>query len=43
MTATVATGEGNFNMKMQDFWALKSLDYKSFRVPSRPLAEFRPL
>ena len=38
MAATVATGEGNFDMKMQDFWALKSLNFSG----PRPLAEFRP-
>ena len=27
----VATGEGNFDMKMQDFWTLKSLNCRSFR------------
>ena len=36
----VATGEGNFDMKMQDFWTLKSLNRRSFRVlrpPTPPL------
>ena len=27
----VATGEGNFDMKMQDFWTLKSLNCRSLR------------
>ena len=27
----VATGEDNFDMKMQDFWTLKSLNCRSFR------------
>ena len=27
----VATGEGNFDMKMRDFWTLKSLNCRSFR------------
>ena len=29
----VATGEGNFDMKMQDFWTLKSLNCRSFPPP----------
>ena len=28
----VATGEGYFDMKMQDFWTLKSLNCRSFRA-----------
>ena len=32
----VATGEGNFDMKMQDFWTLKSLNCRSFRGASPP-------
>ena len=31
MAATAATLEGNFDMKMQDFWVLKSLNCRSFR------------
>ena len=31
MAATVATRESNFDMKMEDFLALKSLNCKSFR------------
>ena len=27
----VATGEGNFYLKIQDFWTLKSLNCRSFR------------
>ena len=34
--ATVATGEGYFDMKMQDFGALKSLYCRSFRGASSP-------
>ena len=30
------TGEGNFDMKMQDLWALKSLNSRSFRAGSPP-------
>ena len=30
------TGEGNFDMKMQDLWALKSLNSMSFRGASPP-------
>ena len=30
----VLTGEGNFDMKMQDFWTLKSLNCRSFRGAS---------
>ena len=32
----VATGEGNFDMKMQDFWTLKSLNCRSFRGALSP-------
>ena len=32
----LATGEGNFDMKMQDFWTLKSLNCRSFRGGGRP-------
>ena len=32
----VATGEGNFDTKMQDFWILKSLNCRSFRGASPP-------
>ena len=32
----VATGEGNFDMKMQDFWTLNSLNCRSFRLASPP-------
>ena len=40
----VATGEGNFDMKMQDFWTLKSLNCRSFRgaSPPRPPPGLRP-
>ena len=36
MAATVATWEGNFDMKMHDFLALKSLNCRSFRGASPP-------
>ena len=36
MAATVTTGEGNFDMKMHDFWALKLLNCMSFRGASPP-------
>ena len=36
MAAAVATREGKFDMKMQDFWALKSLNCRSFREASPP-------
>ena len=39
--ATVATGEGKFDMKMQDFEALKSLNCKSFRGASPPCPRTR--
>ena len=32
----VATGKGNFDMKMQYFWTLKSLNCRSFRGASPP-------
>ena len=32
----VATGEGNFDMKMQDFWTLKSLNCRSAPPPPAP-------
>ena len=34
--STVATGEGKFDMKMQDFEAQKSLNCKSFRGGASP-------
>ena len=37
----VATGEGNFDMKMQDFWTLQSLNYRSFPGASPPCSPTR--
>ena len=46
MSATVASREGNFDMKIQDFWALKSLNCRSFRghcpPPPGPPPGLRP-
>ena len=36
MAATVANEEGTFDMKMQDIWALKSLNCRGFRAASPP-------
>ena len=38
----VATGEGTFDMKMQDFWTLKSLNCRSFRGASPPPPPWSP-
>ena len=44
MAATAVTGEGTFDMKMQDFGALKSLKCRSFQgaSPSSPPTRASP-